>query len=71
MYHLTAQTLLQTRSKADEAVAAGRDDDEADEAVFKMEAELDRCLLRLIAAACKGTRTIYQEVSFQGFETSC
>ncbi|KAG0628761.1 hypothetical protein M758_1G051200 [Ceratodon purpureus] len=48
--------LTHTRSRADEAAAAGRDDDEADEAVFKMEAELDRCLLRLIAAACKGDK---------------
>lgn len=45
---------------ADEAAAAGREDDEADETVFKMEAELDRCLLRLIAAACKGTRTRHE-----------
>lgn len=45
---------LQTRLRADEAAATGRDDNDADESVLKMEGELDRCLLRLIAAACKG-----------------
>jgi len=60
-------TLWQTRSRADEAAAAGREDDEADEAVFKMEAELDRCLLRLIAAACKGTNNTCQQKSPREF----
>ena len=45
---------VQTRAKADEAAASGREDEEEEENVLKMEAELDRCLLRLIAAACKG-----------------
>lgn len=44
---------MQTRAQADEAAASGREDEE-EENVLKMEAELDRCLLRLIAAACKG-----------------
>ncbi|XP_024366191.1 protein ENHANCER OF LHP1 1 [Physcomitrium patens] len=48
--------LTHTRLRADEAAAAGRDDDEADEAVFEMEAELDRCILRLIASCCKGDK---------------
>ena len=48
---------LQTRLRADEAAATGRDDKDADESVLKMEGELDRCLLRLIAAACKGANS--------------
>lgn len=33
---------------------AGCDDEDEEESLLKMEVEVDRCLLRLIAAACKG-----------------
>jgi hypothetical protein len=45
---------LQAHTKAIEAAVAGCDDEDEEESLLKMEVEVDRCLLRLIAAACKG-----------------
>ena len=43
---------LQTRLRADEAAATGRDDNDADESVLKMEGELDRCLSPTSHCSC-------------------
>ncbi|CAM6122605.1 unnamed protein product [Calypogeia fissa] len=48
--------LAETRSRADEAAARGEEDDYEEDQILKMEAELDRTLLRLMAAACQGDR---------------
>lgn len=45
---------IQSRSRADEAAARGEEDDYEEDQSLKMEAELDRSLLRLMAAACQG-----------------
>ncbi|CAK9855766.1 unnamed protein product [Sphagnum jensenii] len=46
--------LTQAHTKAVEAAVAGCDDEDEEESLLKKEVEVDRCLLRLIAAACKG-----------------
>jgi len=48
--------LTQAHTKAVEAAVAGCDDEDEEESLLKMEVEVDRCLLRLIAAACKGDK---------------
>ncbi|KAG6556808.1 hypothetical protein Mapa_001755 [Marchantia paleacea] len=48
--------LEETRLRADEAADRGEKDDDDDEKILRIEAEQDRCLLRLIAACCHGDK---------------
>ncbi|KAJ7538304.1 hypothetical protein O6H91_11G042800 [Diphasiastrum complanatum] len=50
--------LSEERARADAAAARGVLDDQEDENILKIETELDRYLLRLIAAACKGDKLV-------------
>lgn len=50
--------LSQMQKKAEDAVACGRESNMEEDSIFKMEAALDRCLLRLIANCCKGDKLV-------------
>lgn len=42
------------QAEADDAALEGQEDDLAEARATEMEAEVDKCILRLIAASCKG-----------------
>jgi chromosome transmission fidelity protein 4 len=50
--------LSQMQKKAEDAAACGRESNMEEDCIFKMEAALDRCLLRLIANCCKGDKLV-------------
>ncbi|KAF8399240.1 hypothetical protein HHK36_015105 [Tetracentron sinense] len=50
--------LSQTQKRIEEMAAAGLDTTSLDDEAFNMEAALDRCILRLIAACCNGDKLV-------------
>ncbi|XP_010257868.1 PREDICTED: WD repeat and HMG-box DNA-binding protein 1 [Nelumbo nucifera] len=50
--------LSQIQKKIDEMVVAGLDTTSLDDEAFNVEAALDRCILRLIAACCNGDKLV-------------
>lgn len=46
------------KKKAEDAAACGHEGNMEEDSIFKMEAALDRCLLRLIANCCKGDKLV-------------